>query len=446
MIIIDEALAERERDDNPIRVGMVGAGFMGRGIALQTIAVAKGMRLVAISNRHIDAALRAYKEAGVEQVRAVETVAELEDSIAAGRHAITDDPTLLCDAESIDVLIEVTGAIEFSAHVVTRAIDRGKHVVMMNAELDGTVGPLLKVRADEAGVIVTNSDGDQPGVTMNLYRFVKGIGVRPVLCGNIKGLQDPYRTPKTQEGFAKKWGQKPHMVTSFADGTKISFEQTIVANATGMRVARRGMHGFSLEPGTPFQKAVDLFPSEDLLEGPGIVDYLVGASPAPGVFVVGIHDHPLQKHYLHLYKLGEGPFYCFYTPYHLCHFEVPNTVARVALFGDATLAPAGPPRVEVIATAKTDLKAGETIDGIGYFMTYGECENADVAASEGLLPIGLAEGCILRRDIPKDEALKYDDVEFPETRLIDQLRAEQDALFGFEPSRAPHETTEQNDS
>ncbi|MFC2085951.1 NAD(P)H-dependent oxidoreductase [Bacteroidota bacterium] len=429
MIIVDTALAERERAGNPIKVAMVGAGFMGRGIALQIQSAAEGIELVAISNRNIDVARSAYEEAGTAEVRVVETVAELEDSIAAGAYAITDDPMLLCDAEGIDVIIEVTGAVEFSAHVVTRAIDRGKHVIMMNAELDGTVGPLLKVKADAAGVIITNSDGDQPGVTMNLYRFVRGIGVKPVLCGNIKGLQDPYRNPTTQEGFARQWGQKPHMVTSFADGTKISFEQAIVANATGMRVAKRGMHGFSLTPGTPLQEAISLYPLEELLDGPGIVDYLVGAMPGPGVFVLGTHDHPLQKHYLNLYKLGEGPLYLFYTPYHLCHFEVPTTIARVVLFGDATLAPAGAPRVDVVTIAKIDLKAGEEIDGIGYYMTYGECENSSVAAAENLLPIGLAEGCVLKRDVPKDSALTYDDVVVPTGRLIDQLRAEQNAHF-----------------
>jgi predicted homoserine dehydrogenase-like protein len=302
-------------------------------------------------------------------------------------------------------------------------------VVLMNAELDGTVGPILKVHADEAGVVITNADGDQPGVMMNLYRFVKGIGVRPVLCGNIKGLHDPYRNPTTQQEFARKWGQNPKMVTSFADGTKISFEQAIVANATGMRVAKRGMHGPTVAGGTHVREAMELFPEADLLEGPGIVDYVVGAEPSPGVFVVGTHDDPTQRHYLNLYKLGEGPFYCFYTPYHLCHFEVPTTVARAVLFGDAAIAPAGPPLVDVVAAAKTDLKAGQTLDGLGEYATYGLAENSGVVRAEGLLPIGLAEGCRLLRDVEKDRVLTYDDVEPPPDRVSAALRAEQDAYF-----------------
>ncbi len=433
MILVDKALEKRQAENNPIRVALVGAGFMGRGIALQIIHSVPGLRLVAIANRHLEGAGRAYREAGVESPCAVETEAQLEAAIARGHYAITDNALLVCRAANVDAIMEVTGAVEFGARVVLEAIRHGKHVVTMNAELDGTVGPILKVYADKAGVIYTGADGDQPGVILNLYRFVKGIGVRPVLCGNIKGLHDPYRNPTTQAGFARRWGQTPSMVTSFADGTKISFEQAIVANATGMRVAKRGMFGPTVDAGTPIQEAVNEYPLEALLEGPGIVDYVVGAAPGPGVFVLGTHDHPQQRHYLNLYKLGEGPLYCFYTPYHLCHFEAPNTVARAVLFGDATIAPLGAPRVDVIATAKTDLRAGETLDGLGGYMTYGLAENSTVTRAQNLLPIGLAEGGTLTRDIAKDQVLTFDDVELPAGRLCDQLWAEQNAYFGMEP-------------
>jgi predicted homoserine dehydrogenase-like protein len=423
VIIVDRALAEREREGNPVRVAMVGAGFMGRGIALQILTATPGMELVAICNRTVDKAREAYALGGAEAVVDVDSPAALD--AAGGRPAVTDDPAVVCGAERVDAVIEVTGTVEFAARVALAAIEHGKHVVLMNAEVDGTVGWALRRRAEGTGVVVTNADGDQPGVTMNLYRFVKGIGVRPVLCGNVKGLHDPYRNPTTQRAFAERWGQSPQMVTSFADGSKISFEQAIVANATGMRVARRGMHGLEVEPGTHVREAADRFSPDELLDGPGIVDYVVGAEPSPGVFVLGTHDHPVQRHYLELYKLGTGPLYCFYTPYHLCHFEVPNTVARAVLFGDAALSPAGPPAVEVVAAAKADLGAGETLDGIGSYMTYGLCENADVAAAERLVPLGLAEGCRLTRDVPRDDVLTYGDVDLPEGRLADRLRAEQ---------------------
>lgn len=429
MVIVDTALARREAENNPVRVGLVGAGFMGRGIVLQITHSVPGMEVVAIYNRTVDGAKRAYAEADVTDVEIVNSQAALEDRIARGKYTITEDPSLLCRAENIDVIVEVTGAVEFSARVVFEAIQNRKHVVIMDAELDGTVGGILKVYADKAGVVLTNADGDQPGVEMNLYRFVKSIGVKPVLCGNIKGLQDPYRNPTTQEGFAKKWGQNPAMVTSFADGTKISFEQAIVANATGMTIGKRGMYGPTLPSGTPLKEVMDKYPLDVLLSGPGIVDYVVGAEPGPGVFVLGTHDHPKQKHYLNLYKLGEGPLYLFYTPYHLCHFEVPLTAARAVLFNDAAVTPLGAPLIDVVATAKIDLKAGQAIDGIGCYMTYGQCETSEKTSEQQLLPMGLAEGCILRRDVPKDQVLTYADVVLPKDRFCDRLRQEQNEYF-----------------
>lgn len=435
MIIVDRALQEREAAGRPIRVGMIGAGFMGRGVANQIINSVPGMRLAAVANRTLDQARRAFAEAGVEQVREVSTQAALEDALRAGQPAIMEDALLLCRAEGLDCLIDVTGHVEFGAQVTLEAIRHGQHVVTMNAELDATVGPILKRMADEAGVILTAADGDQPGVQMNLYRFVKSLGLTPVLCGNIKGLQDPYRTPTTQQAFAERWGQNPYMVTSFADGTKISFEQAIVANGTGLRVAQRGMRGLDFPEHVDDLRA--LYDADELRALGGVVDYVVGAKPGPGVFVYATHDDPKQRHYLNLYKLGEGPLYSFYTPYHLCHFEVPLTAARVVLFGDAALQPLAGPVVDVVTTAKRDLKAGETIDGLGGYMTYGQCENADVTAAQRLLPMGLAAGARLRRDVPKDAVLTYADVTLPEGRVADQLRARQDALFSPVPVPQP---------
>jgi predicted homoserine dehydrogenase-like protein len=430
MIIIDRALEARAAAGNPVKVGMIGAGFMGRGIANQIINSVPGMELVAIFSRQVDAAKRAYTEAGLENIQVVTSVTELEEAIAQDKYAVTEDASLLCQAEGIDAIIEVTGAVEFGAHIVMEAIAHRKHVIMMNAELDATIGPILNVYAKQAGVILSACDGDQPGVEMNLYRFVKSIGLTPLLCGNIKGLQDPYRNPTTQEGFAKRWGQKAHMVTSFADGTKISFEQAIVANATGMKVAQRGMLGYNFSGHV--DQMTKMYDVDQLKQLGGIVDYVVGAQPSPGVFVFATHDDPKQRYYLDLYKLGEGPLYSFYTPYHLCHFEVPLSVARAVLFQDAVLSPLAGPLVDVITTAKINLKAGETLDGIGYYMTYGQCENSPIVQEQKLLPIGLAEGCRLKRDIPQDQVLTYDDVELPEGRLCDQLRAEQNTYFASE--------------
>ena len=434
MIIVDTALAKRQAEGNPIRVGMIGAGFQASGIALQIVTATPGMRLCAIANRNVEAAAGIYAQTGLEPV-GCDTQGELEAAIAAGQPAATQDAIALARAEGLDAIIEVTGSIEFAAHAVLAALESGKHVIQMNAELDGTIGPILKAKADAAGVIYTFSDGDQPGVQMNLQRFTSGLGLKPVLCGNIKGLHDPYRTPATQEAFAKRWGQKPAMVASFADGTKISFEQAIVANGTGMQVARRGMLGPDFSGGDPGAPLVPIEQTVSAFEpyldptGPGLVDYVVGARPGPGVFVLGVLEHPRQRHYLELYKMGKGPYYCFYTPYHLCHFEVPTSVARAVLFDDPVLTPRGGPRVGVVAMAKKALSAGETIDDFGGFEVYGVAENMDAIRRENLLPIGLALGCQLTRPVEKDVPLTFDDVSMPDGRLVDRLYAEQERMF-----------------
>lgn len=431
MIIVDTALERRQREGNPVRVAMVGAGYMGRGVALQILSAMPGMRLVAISNRTLSEAERAYREAGATTVRRVDTVAGLEQAITGGGYAVTSNAMLMCEAEGIDALLEVTGEIEFGAQVVLKAIEHRKHVVLMNAELDATIGPILKVYADRAGVVYTNVDGDQPGVIMNLFRFVKTIGYRPVLAGNIKGLQDPYRTPETQKGFAEANKQKPRMVTSFADGTKISMEMAVVANATGFAVGKRGMYGPKC---AHVKDALNLFPLEQLLAG-GLVDYVLGAEPGPGIFVLGYNEHPVRQQYLNYLKMGEGPLYVFYNPYHLCHLEAPLSVARAVLFHDAAITPIGKPVCDVITIAKRDLKTGEVLDGHGGFTSYGMIENSDIARAEQLLPMGLSEGCILKRDIKKDAALTFDDVETPPERLVDKLWAEQSDFFHLMASR-----------
>ncbi len=426
MIITDTALAKREAQNRPIRVGMIGAGFMGRGLANQIVNSTPGMALVAVANRTLAHGERAYADARVTPVR-VSTGAEIDAAVAAGTPCVLEDAFELLKAEQIDCVVDVTGAVEFGARITVAAIERGLPVVTMNAELDGTVGPLLAHRAREAGVVLTGADGDQPGVQANLLRFVRGIGVTPLVAGNIKGLQDEYRTPTTQQAFAQKWGQDPYMVTSFADGTKVSFEQAIVANAFGLTVPKRGLYGW--DHAGHVDELTERYDLDELRALGGVVDYVVGAKPGPGIYVLGTHDDPKQRHYLELYKLGKGPLYSFYTPYHLCHFEVPNTVVRAVDFADAALTPPGAAMVDVVATAKQDLKAGHPVDGLGGYDTYGVAESTPVTRSEGLLPMGVAEGCVLVRDVAKDAVLTYADVTLPPGRLIDQLRDEQEKLF-----------------
>ena len=423
MIIIDTMLREREAQNRPIRVGMIGAGFMGQGLTNQIVNSVPGMHMAAVQNRHLDKALHVYRYAGLADVVTAESQSAFDAALARGVPAVTEDPFLIARSEHIDVLIDVTGSVEFGVRVVLEAFAHGKHVVLMNAELDATIGPILQVYARQHGVILSACDGDEPGVQMNLVRWIKGLGLTPRLIGNVKGLQDPYRNPSTQKGWAEQWGQNPAMVTSFADGSKISFEQSIVANATGFVVRSRGMSRGVQAPAS-IMDIHTLWDVDELRELGGVVDYTVGP-PGVKVFCLAEHDDPKQRHYLNLYKMGEGPLYPFWIPYHLVHFEAPNSIARVVLLGDELARPLGGPVVEVCAVAKRDLAAGETLDDYGMYMTYGEAVNADEMSAKRYLPEGLVEGCRLRRAIPKDSVISYDDVELPLGRLADRLRLEQ---------------------
>jgi predicted homoserine dehydrogenase-like protein len=423
MILVDKALQVRQEQENPIRVGMVGAGFMGQGLTNQIVNSIPGMRMVAVQNRHVKKAYHVYQYSGFTEIAEASTQAQLEDGVRSGKPVVTEDAFLLARSEQIDVLVDVTGSVEFGANVVLEAFKHGKDVVLMNAELDATIGPILQVYAKKYGVIMSACEGDEPGVQLNLFRWVKGLGLIPRVMGNIKGLQDPYRNPTTQKGFAEKWGQNPAMVTSFADGSKISFEQTIVANATGFVVKSRGMSR-GLDYHGDVMKIGSIYDVDELRQLGGIVDYVVG-TPLTKVYCLAEHPDPKQQHYLNLYKMGEGPLYPFFIPYHLVHFEVPNAIARVVLFRDSVAQPLGGPVVEVCAVAKRELKNGEVLDDNGMYMTYGEAVNADEMCQKRYLPEGLVEGCRLKRDIKKDEVITYDDVTLPADRLADRLRAEQ---------------------
>src|SRR6476661_2416867 len=423
MIIVDKALERRAEQDNPIKVAILGGGFMAQGLSNQIVNSVPAMSMAAIYGRKPQKAIHVLTYSGLENPIEAITQSQLDDAIRDGKPVFTQDVMLLARSEHVDLIVDTTGSVEFGAHVLLEAFKHGKDVVLMNAELDATIGPILQTYAEKHGVVLSACDGDEPGLQMNLYRWVKSLGLTPRVVCNIKGLQDPYRNPTTQKGFAEKWNQNPAMVTSFADGSKISFEQAIVGNATGFKVQSRGMSR-GMEYKDDVMKIGKLYDIDQVRKLGGVVDYVVG-TPLTKFYVLAEHPDPKQQHYLSLYKMGDGPLYSFFHPYHLVHFEVPNSIARVVLFRDSVAKPLGGPVVEVCAVAKRDLKAGEVLDDYGMYMTYGEAVNADEMSQQRYLPEGLVEGCKLKRDINKDAVLTYDDVELPPGRLADQLRAQQ---------------------
>ena len=427
MWIVDTALKERADQNRPIRVGIIGAGFMCQGLTNQITHSTPGMRVAAISNRRVRRAIDVFQYSGFGDVAVAGSQQQLDIAVERSKPVVTEDAMLIARSDLIDVLVDVTGSVEFGARVALEAFRHGKDVVLMNAELDATIGPILQTYADRHGVIFTACEGDEPGIQLNLYRWVKGLGLTPRLLGNVKGLQDRYRNPTTQKGFAERWGQNPTMVTSFADGSKVSFEQAVVANATGFKVLSRGMsrgldyHGDVLKIG-------EIYDLEELRRLGGAIDYVVG-TPLTKVYCLAEHPDPKQAHYLNLYKMGPGPLYSFFVPYHLCNLEVPTGIARTCLFRDPVSRSLAGPVVEVCAVAKRDLKAGEVLDDYGMYMTYGEAANVEEMCGGRYLPQGLVESCRLLQDIAKDSVITYNDVVLPAGRLADRLRAEQYRKF-----------------
>ena len=429
---LDLVLRDYETGKRPIRVGMVGAGATGRAIALQLGTPVPGMRLVAIANRTLGNAERAFREAKIHGWSRVSSTREAESAIARGVPVLTDDPYVLTGCEAIDIILEVTGTVEAGAAVVLDAIAHRKHVVMVNAELDSLIGPILNQKAREAGVVLTNTDGDEPGVAMTLLRYLRTLGLKPVAAGNIKGMVDYYRNPDTQRAFAEKNDQDPRKVTSFADATKLSMETTVLANATGFHAGRRGMYGPAC---SDVREVAERLPAQAMLDT-GLVDYALGAAPHTGAFVVIHEENPLKQAQLAYYKLGNGPFYVFYTPFHLPHLQIASTIARAVIQHDPTVAPLDGPVCEVVTVAKRDLKAGERLDGIGGFCAYGLIENATEARASDALPIGLSEDCVMRCDKKKDDVVSFADVELPAGRQADALWREQQRRWPMREAKA----------
>lgn len=424
MIIVDTALRRRLEQGNPIRAVLVGAGYMGAAIVRQILQAVPGIRLVAVSSRTVEQARKAYVDAG-RTCTAVSTEAELASCIRAGTFAVTDDALLLCRDETVEVVIDTTGHIELGAHLALEAIKHGKHFVSMNAETDSTVGPILKVYADRQNVVYTYTDGDEPGVAMNLFRLVDSMGYRPVCLGQIKGFLNRYRNPETQREFAEKHGQKAAMVASFADGSKLAIESAIIGNGTGFTPGKLGMFGHTCGH---VKDLLNHFKPDDFVNG-GMVDFVLGAEPHTGAFVIAHNDDPVNKEYMRYFKFGDGPLYVFYTPYHLPHLQLPHSVARAVLFKDATLAPIGAPACDATTYAKKDLKAGELLDGMGGFTCYGMVDSYTSARAADGLPIALSVGCRLKRPVVKDRPISYADVDLPAGRLADRLRREQTEHF-----------------
>ncbi len=429
--MLHRRLQELERRGAKIRVGLVGAGQMGEGLAV-VLEQMSGIETAVVVDAKPGRAVRAFASAGIPASEVMETD-DPDHALAAfsdGRRVATSNVALAW-CEPIDISVEATGVPEVGAAVAKGAIEARKHVMQMNVETDATVGYALRRMAEEAGVVYTLSGGDEPGAIMELYDFATTLGLQVVSAGKGKNNRlDRTATADTVADLARKRRMNPKMLASFVDGTKTMVEMTSLANGIGFAPDIRGMHG---PPVTVETIASTYIPSDHggVLSGPGRVDY--GRGIAPGVFVVFTTDHPKLIRDLGYLSMGPGPYYALYRPYHLANIETPISMVRAVLAEETTLATDRPPTAETVAFAKRNLAAGETVDDLGGYCVYGMIEKAEPAARERLLPVGLAPGAVVTSPVRAGEPLTYHDVDLDESSHIVSLRRLQDSLTGDSP-------------
>ncbi|OYV39832.1 MAG: homoserine dehydrogenase [Rhodospirillales bacterium 20-64-7] len=429
MNLVDDLKARAEAG-RPVRVGLIGCGEMGTDIVTQ-IALMPGIEIAVLAELRREAAQEALTLAGIgrDAVRHADSVAAAEAAIAEGKLALTQSAEVACMSGQVDVIIDATGSPGYGAEVSLKAMDHGKHVVMMNVEADVTVGPMLAAHAAKRGVVYSLGAGDEPSAIMELVRFAQSLGYPIVAAG--KGKNNPLNfdaVPADYEEEARRRHMNPRMLVEFVDGSKTMIEMAAVANATGLIPDIAGMHGpaASLED---LPRVLCPQSAGGLLSREGVVDYSVGKGVAPGVFVVVRAPHPRIHERLRDLKMGEGPYYTFYRPYHLTSLEVPLTAAEAVLYGRAHMTPMPVPVAEVTGIAKRDLVPGTVLGKIGeadyrsWIMTVAD------ASAAGAVPVGLAERARVIAPIRAGEALTYANCQPDASMQIVQLRAAQDAAL-----------------
>lgn len=421
----------RAQSGRPIRIGLVGSGEMGTDIVTR-VAHMQGIEIGAISELNPCAAEKAVELAfrAGGHARRANTTDEINTAIEAGKVAITDKVDALLESGLIDVVVDATGVPSVGAQIGLSAMERGKHLVMMNVEADVTIGAYLRSEAERLGVVYSLGAGDEPSSCMELVEFVTAMGHRIVSAG--KGKNNPLNVdavPSDYEEEAHRRHMNPRMLVEFVDGSKTMVEMAAIANATGLLPDKPGMHGPAA--GRDELNKV-LVPEKDggvLSSGEGRVDYTIGKGVAPGVFVVAEMDHPRVRERMEDLKMGDGPYFTFFRPYHLTSLEVPLSCARAVLYGKADMVPLARPVAEVCAVAKRDMAPGETLDQIGEYCYRAWILTAKEAAENRAIPCGLLQGCTVTQMIRKGELITYANASVPAGSRIAELRARQDAML-----------------
>ncbi len=423
-------LKARQDAGKPVRIGLIGCGEMGTDIVTRA-ALMDGVDVAAIADLSPDVARRAVDIAHQSEGHSgsAASTAQLNSVIEDGKTAIAEDAGHILESGLIDVVIDATGVPAVGAELGLAAMERGKHLVMMNVEADVTIGAYLKAEADRLGVVYSLGAGDEPSSCMELIEFVSAMGHTIVCAG--KGKNNPLNIDATPDAYiaeAEQRNMNARMLVEFVDGSKTMVEMVAIANATGLIPDKPGMHG---PAAGPKELSKTLIPEADggLLSAAGRVDYSIGKGVAPGVFVIAEMGHPRVRERMEDLKMGEGPYFTFIRPYHLTSLEVPLTCARAVLYGKADMVPLDRPVAEVCAVAKRDLAVGETLDQIGEYCYRAWAMEADEARAAEAIPCGLLAGCTVTTAIKKGQLITKANTFIPSDSRIAQLRARQDAML-----------------
>ncbi len=429
MIQINYKLKKLHAQGKVIRIGLVGAGQMGRGMTSQMFLM-KGMRPAVIVDSKIELAVNAYTNAGVSEdnIKKVNTLQDANHWLEKGKYLVSENTELASRVNAVDVCIDATGVPEVGAGIAYDAIMNRKHIIMLNVETDVVIGPILKQMADAAGVVYTGSAGDEPGAVMELYDFADALGYEVLAMGKGKNnVVVPGCNPDTVYREATDRGISPRMLSAFKDGTKTMVEMTAMSNATGLIPDVRGGHAADASL-SEMTRVLSLKEEGGILNRYGIVDYVNGI--APGVFIILTSESQEIQYQMNYLKMGDGPNFLLYRPYHLCDMETPISAARAYFDNTPTIVPLNGLVSETITIAKRDLKAGEYLDEIGGFTVYGVIETRANAIKEGAFPLGLVtKNTKMRKEVKKGEVVTYDAVEIDNESFVVQLRRMQDKIF-----------------
>jgi predicted homoserine dehydrogenase-like protein len=440
-------LLERDAMGKPLRVGLIGAGKFGSMFLAQARRT-PGIHVVAVADLSPQRARESLARTGWDAARY--GARSIEEARGSGATCVTDDTSGAIASNAVEIVIDATGSPAAGIRHALACCREGKHIIMVNVEADCLAGPLLARRARAAGIVYSLAYGDQPALICELVDWARAAGFEVVAAGKGTQYLPAYHesTPATvwgHYGFAPEQVERgdfnAQMFNSFLDGTKSAIEMAAVANATGLAPAPGGL---TFPPCGVDDLPRVLKPAADggQLHHRGQVEVVsslerdgrpVTRDLRWGVYVTFAADSDYVRRCFSEYGLATdetGNFAALYKPYHLIGLELGISVATAGLRREPTGAPTGF-RGDVVAVAKRDLRAGETLDGEGGYTVWGRLMPARDSLASGGLPIGLAHGVRLTRGVAKGTTVTWRDITLPESEAA-RVRIEMEALFAAE--------------